>query len=96
MDIYCKEQKDPKMNVQIPLFHLITLHIRKSQYSQKDLPKNVVVTRMRPTGSHGTLQDAKCMHLYGIYEPYHEEEKMDPLGVRKITPPSTISQGAIF
>jgi hypothetical protein len=58
--IDCKEQKDLKMTVQIPLVQLITLQIiGKSQWSQKGLPRIVVVTRKRPACSRDTLQDAK-------------------------------------
>jgi hypothetical protein len=37
------------------------------------------------------LQDAK---IYGIDEPYHEEEKMAPPVVRQVAPPRTNSGGA--
>jgi hypothetical protein len=30
--------------------------------------------RKRPTWSRDTLQDAKRIQIYGIDEPYHEEE----------------------
>jgi hypothetical protein len=40
------------------------------------------------------LQDAKRIQIYGIDEPYHEEEQMSPPVVRQVTPPSTISEGA--
>jgi hypothetical protein len=48
------------------------------------------VTRKRPTWICDTL------NIYGIDEPYHEEEKMDPPVVRKVEPPSTISEGDKF
>jgi hypothetical protein len=40
------------------------------------------------------LQDAKGIQIYGIDEPYHEEEKMAPPVVRQAAPPSTSSEGA--
>jgi hypothetical protein len=52
------------------------------------------VTRKRPTWSRDTLQDAKGMQLYGIDDPYHEEEQMAPPVVRQVAPPSTSSEGA--
>jgi len=41
----------------------------------------------RPTWSRDTLQ------IYGIDEPYHEEEQMAPPVVRQVAPPSTNSEG---
>jgi hypothetical protein len=40
------------------------------------------MTRKRPTWSRDTFQDAKGIQIYGIDEPYHEEDNMDPLVVR--------------
>jgi hypothetical protein len=40
------------------------------------------VTKKKPTWSCDTLQDAKGMQIYGIDDPYHEEEQMDPPVVR--------------
>jgi hypothetical protein len=40
------------------------------------------------------LQDAKRIQIYGIDEPYHEEEQMAPPVVRQAAPPSTNSEGA--
>jgi hypothetical protein len=34
------------------------------------------MTRKRLAWSRDTLQDAKGIHIYGIDEPYHEEDKM--------------------
>jgi hypothetical protein len=40
------------------------------------------------------LQNAKEIQIYGIDEPYHEEEQMAPPVVRQAAPPSTNSEGA--
>jgi hypothetical protein len=60
MKIDCKEQKAPKMTISNPLVQLITLQIiRKSQWSEKGLPRIVAMTKKRPAWSRDTLQDAK-------------------------------------
>jgi hypothetical protein len=40
------------------------------------------------------LQDAKGIQIYGIDEPYHEEEHMAPSVVRQAAPINTNSEGA--
>ena len=95
MEIDCKEQKALKMTIQIPLVQLITLQIiRKSHLSQKGLPRIVAVNRKRPAWSRDTLQDAEGMQIYGIDEPYHEEQQMAPPVVRQVAPPCTSSKGS--
>jgi hypothetical protein len=74
-----------------------------------DLPRDVAVTRKRPTWLRDTLQDAvRGMQLPVILsgrendlrvlsymtESHHEEEQVAPPVVRQMAPPSTSSEGA--